>query len=506
MNDDQSQVRVRIAPSPTGNLHVGTAHTTIFNYLFARRNQGKFILRIEDTDLERSDKKFEEDIIAGLKWLGIIWDEGPMQDGSEKGEHGPYRQTKRNVIYQKYLQLLLKEGKAFYCFHTEEDLETERKEQLATKTVLMHVCKDWRDFPLEDAEKKLKFGNNAIIRFKMPQESPETPSNYQVSFTDLIRNQQIHFFARLLGDFSLAKSLELPLYNFAVVVDDYEMKITHVIRGDDHIPNTSKQVLIAKALGWTIKDEIGNDVPPWKYAHLPLLLGSDRSKLSKRHGATSISQYRSEGYLPYAIFNYLALLGWNPGTDQEIFSLEELIKEFSLEKVQKAGAIFDITKLDWMNGEYIRKKSTAELRELACPYLTKFSQDKNEYIEQILTLERPRLKKFSELPEKIDYFFIEPKYDKSLLIWKSMSNEDVKNSLINAQKIIETISEDNWNKEYIETIFLAEGKNYQNRGELLWPLRVAISGKKASPGPFDILTILGQETAIKRIQKAISML
>jgi glutamyl/glutaminyl-tRNA synthetase len=242
------------------------------------------------------------------------------------------------------------------------------------------------------------------------------------------------------------------------------------------------------------------------YAHVPLLLGADRSKLSKRHGATSMDEYRMLGYLPEAMFNYLALLGWNPGTEQEIFSFDELVKEFSLEKVQKAGAIFDVTKLDWMNGEYIRKKTLSELRLHAMPYIESFPGTSHEYVEQILALEQPRLKKLSELPEKIDYFFEEPRFNSALLVWKKMSSEAVRQSLVYSQKIIENIADKDWNKEYMETVFFKECEKYNSRGELLWPLRVALSGKKASPSPFEILYVLGRNRSLQRIQNAAAML
>lgn len=465
MADNTQTVRLRMAPSPTGNLHVGTAHTALFNYLFARHNNGKFILRIEDTDLERSDKKFEVDIIDGLSWLGITSDE-PVT-----------RQTLRTDLYRKFLDSMVSSGRAFFCSHTKEELDEERKTQMANHQSPHHVC-DARDKDLKDG----------IIRLRNDAKDP-------IVFEDIVRGS-ISFDPNALGDFSLAKDINTPLYNFAVVIDDNDMQISHVIRGEDHIANTPKQILIQKALGMNTP----------QYAHMPLLLGTDRSKLSKRHAATSVSDYRNLGYLPDAMFNYLALLGWNPGTDKEIFSLDELIREFSLEKVQKAGAIFDVIKLDWMNGEYIRKKSPAELRELARPYLAEFSQDKNEYVDGVLTLEQPRLKKLSELSEKTDYFFKEPKFDISLLGWKSMNAEDIKKSLTHAQTIIEQIPESNWNKEYIEQVFLKECEIYKNRGELLWPMRVALSGKKASPGPFEILAILGKNVSVSRIQKAIVML
>ena len=432
-----SKVRTRIAPSPTGFLHVGTARTALFNYLFAKHEGGEFVLRIEDTDPERSDKKYEKDIIEGLKWLGIDWDEF-------------YRQSERVDLHKKYLKKLIDIGAAYIS----QEKEGERKE---------------------------------VVRFKN--------SGKKIVFEDSIRGK-IEFDTLELGDFIIAKSENEPLYNFAVVVDDAEMEISHVIRGEDHISNTPKQILLQEALNF--KTPI--------YAHPPLILGSDKSKLSKRHGATSVTEYREAGYLPDALFNFMALLGWNPGTEQELFSREELVKVFSLDKVQKAGAIFDTRKLDWMNGEYIRKKSPRELLELASPFLGDFIKNKPEtFLEKIITLEQPRLKKLSELSERTDYFFKEPEYDNELLRWKNMSNDDIKNSLETAKSILQSVDENAFTKENLEKIFLS-ASGEKNRGELLWPLRVALTGRKASPGPFDIMEILGQKTSILRLNSAIDKL
>ncbi|OGF61159.1 glutamate--tRNA ligase [Candidatus Giovannonibacteria bacterium RIFCSPHIGHO2_01_FULL_45_33] len=457
------RVKTRMAPSPTGFLHVGTARTAIFNFLYARHMGGEFILRIEDTDVGRSEKHFEEDIVDGLKWLGIDWD----------GEIT--RQSERIDIYEKYIKKLLDEDKAFYCPHSEEELERERKSQLWDKKSPRHVC-DARD----------KKANTGLIRFK-------NDAFEDITFTDEIRGE-LSFDPQLLGDFSLAKDLRTPLYNFAVVVDDATMEISHVIRGEDHISNTPKQILLENALGFSRP----------VFAHLPLILGSDRSKLSKRHGATSLTEYKHVGYLPEAFFNFMAILGWNPGGEQEIFSKEELIKIFSLERVQKAGAIFDITKLDWMNGEYIRGKSPKEISECLKEAGISFGSraSKSEYLEKVIVLEQPRLKKLSELPEKTDYFFKEPEYDVALLKWKQMNNNQIKFSLETAKEMLQAVSEKSFNKENLEKMFLE--KAGKDRGELLWPLRVALSGKKASPSPFEIMEILGREESIKRVQGAIN--
>ncbi|MDO8600877.1 MAG: glutamate--tRNA ligase [bacterium] len=473
----EKPVRVRIAPSPTGPLHIGTARTALFNYLFAKKFGGHFILRIEDTDLERSDKKYEKDIFDGLAWLGIDADESPEKGG----KYGPYRQSERIGTYKKYLGKLLADGAAFYCLHSEQELSAEKETLMAEKKPLAHWC-EFRDVPLADAETKL--GQSHVIRFK-------TPHNQKIVFKDIIRGE-LSFDSELIGDFSIAKDIDVPLYNFAVVIDDAEMKISHVIRGEEHISNTPKQLLLMVALGF---EKPG-------YAHLPLILGTDRSKLSKRRGATSVIDYKNEGYLPEALFNFMALLGWNPGDEREILSKEELKNEFSLEKIQKSGAIFDITKLDWMNGEYIRKKSTEDLVALCLPYLEKIIAPEllhatSYKLQTIIALEQPRLKKLSEIGERVEYFFKQPEYDKELLRWKKMSDTDISASLEKSEKIItqfkSTITKTEIEKEFLKEI--GDG----DKGIILWPLRVALTGKKASPSPFEILEIMERDVALERI-------
>ncbi|OHA12859.1 MAG: glutamate--tRNA ligase, partial [Candidatus Tagabacteria bacterium RIFCSPLOWO2_01_FULL_39_11] len=331
-----------------------------------------------------------------------------------------------------------------------------------------------------------------------------------IKFNDLIRGE-IEFDAALLGDISIAKDEKIPLYNFAVVVDDYEMKISHVIRGEDHISNTPKQILIQEALGFYRP----------LYAHLPLILGSDRSKLSKRHGAVSLNEYRKEGYLPEAMVNFTAMLGWNPGGDREIFSMKELIKEFSLEKIQKSGAVFNIDKLDWLNGYYIRQMPVEKLTEICTPYIEdikaqnaklktqnhslKLKTDFN-YIKKVVKLEQPRLKKLSEIGERTEYFFRTPVYNKEILRWKEMSDQEIINSLKRSKKIIFNFQFSIFKKGKIEEVFLKEAEKFKDKGELLWPLRVALSGRKTSPGPFEIAAILGKKETLKRLSNAIEIL
>ncbi|MBI2053382.1 MAG: glutamate--tRNA ligase [Candidatus Sungbacteria bacterium] len=486
-----SDIRVRFPPSPTGLLHVGNARTALFNYLFAKKYGGTLVFRFEDTDRARSKVEYEKDILDGLRWLGIEQDEG-LEKG---GPYEPYRQSERTDNYERYLRELLKDGKAFYCFHSEAELEEEGKRLLHEKKAPIHACV-YRDLSLSEAEDRIKSGaSDHIVRFK-------TPAGRQIAFTDLIRGE-LSFASDLIGDFSIARSLRDPLYHFAVVVDDCEMKISHVIRGEDHIANTPKHILLGEALGFPIPH----------YAHLPLILGPDRSKLSKRHGATSVIEYKEQGYLPEALFNFMALVGWSPGQDREILSREELISEFSLERVQKSGAIFDFQKLDWMNGEYIRTKATSELAMLCKSYLEKAGLLKNqesriknqaEYIEKVIALEQPRLKKLSEIAERVSYFFHTPDYDPELLRWKQMTPDATKAGLKRSEellaKLAESVSRAELEGAFLDTIGAGD------KGSILWPLRVALTGRKASPGPFEVMEILGVKESLARVRTAIEKL
>jgi len=482
------EVRVRIAPSPTGYFHIGSARTALFNYLFAKKHEGSFVLRIEDTDTERSFPEFEKDIMEGLKWLGLDWSEGPDIDG----DHGPYRQSERKDIYSDYLEKLLAQDKAYYCFCSGEELETQKQYQMSIGEAPKYSGK-CAGLPKETVKKYLKEKKSSIIRFRVPAK--------KVSFNDLIRGE-LEFDSNLMGDMVIAKDLSSPLYNFSVVIDDFEMKISHVIRGEDHIPNTPKQILLQEALG--LNQPI--------YAHLPLILGSDRSKLSKRHGAVSVASYKKEGYLAEAIINFIAFLGWNPGDDREIYSLPALVKEFELEKVQKGGAVFNIKKLDYLNGFYIRKKSPERLAELCLPYLEEKGLIKKEtidlnYLKSIISINQERLKKLSEIVELGDFFFKEKlDYDKSLLKWKEMTDEEIKDSIDKLEKIFSKIKSGDWNKKNLESLVMPKAEKMGDRGILLWPLRAALSGKKSSAGPFEIAEILGRGKTLQRLQEAKSLL
>ncbi len=503
------EVRTRYAPSPTGPLHLGGARTALFNYLLAKQNQGTFILRIEDTDKERSKKEWETDIIKSLTWLGVVWDEGPTTENEKEiGEYGPYHQSKRKKIYEKYLNKLYNEGFLYWCFCEKEELEAQKQEQLSRGEAPRYRGK-CHSLKKEEIEKLQKEGKRGVLRFKTPAKI--------IQIKDLIR-EKIDFDTSLLGDFVVARDFSTPLYNLAVVIDDFEMKITHVVRGEDHISNTPKQMLLQEALGF----------PHPKYAHIPLILNKDRSKLSKRQGGLTIKEFREDGYLPEALVNFMVLLGWNPGTDQEMFLLEDLIKNFSLEKIQKAGAILNIERLNFVNGYYIRNLSIGELVERCVPFLIKAgliqkvtSDDEIvlkykiketeelidiNYLKKVVALFQERIKKLSEIGELSDFLFKdEINYNKELLLWKDYSKDHIKNGLKKAFDVLSSLSEERWNLENIKTDLLNEAEKLENRGVLLWPTRVALSGKEASPPPFEIAEVLGKEKTLKRLEKAINL-
>ncbi|KAJ0976147.1 hypothetical protein J5N97_018112 [Dioscorea zingiberensis] len=332
------EVRVRFAPSPTGNLHVGGARTALFNYLFARSKGGKFILRIEDTDLERSTRKSEEAVLNDLSWLGLDWDEGP----GAGGEYGPYRQSERNYLYKQYAEKLLNSENAYRCFCSNEELEQMKETAKQMQLPPVYTGK-WATASEEEVQKELEKGTPYTYRFRVPKEG-------RVKIEDIIRGE-VSWGLDTLGDFVILRSNGQPVYNFCVTVDDATMRISHVIRAEEHLPNTLRQALIYKALGF----------PMPSFAHVSLILAPDRSKLSKRHGATSVGQFREMGYLPQAMVNYLALLGWGDGTENEFFTIDQLVEKFSINRVNKSGAIFDSTKLRWMNGQHLRALPSEEL-------------------------------------------------------------------------------------------------------------------------------------------------
>ncbi len=471
----KAPIRVRIAPSPTGYLHLGTVRTALFNYLFAKKHGGKFVVRIEDTDTARSLPMYETNILEGLEALGLSWNEGP----DVGGPYGPYRQSERTDIYSKYLKQLLDEEKAFWCFCSKEVLEEERKAMLVTGIAPRYggTCR-------ELTPKQQKEGTDGVIRLKVPL-------NTTISFQDKIRGS-IDINTDTISDFVIAKSIEEPLYNFAVAVDDAHMNITHIIRGEDHISNTPKQILIQKALGF--------DTP--EYIHLPLVLAPDRSKLSKRNLETSLDEYLQMGYLPQAMLNFLALIGWNPGNNKEILSLDEMEAAFNLKHIQKGGGAFNIEKLDWFNAHYIKTLSASELAERMSPHIPQEWKEQKSTLKKAVAIVKERMKRLGEFKELAEFFFNLPTYKSELLVWKTMSLKEVSKSLSITHEILQDLDAKRFTKKHIEEAIMpiTEGRG---RGEVLWPLRVALSGQKNSPGPFEIADALGKQETLHRITAAI---
>lgn len=452
------KVVTRFAPSPTGFMHMGSVRTALFCYLFARQHKGEFLLRIEDTDTVRSKKEFDVAILDAMKWLGLNYD----------NHNHVMRSSERGAVYRKRIEQLIETGNAY-------------------------VSRE--DVILESSHSDKTQGRRAeVIRFKNPNKS--------VTFTDLVRGD-VTFDTTELGDFIIAKSLEEPVFHLAVAVDDYEMGITHVIRGEDHISNTSRHILIFEALG----------APIPTFAHLPLVLAPDRTKLSKRkHGEiVSLEYYRKLGYLPEAIINFMALIGWNPGSDREIFSLAELVKEFDLSKVQKGGAIFNIEKLNWFNKQYLAKCSPEQtiLHLKNFVPADKFSVLENHYALAALMVERvSALGELQGLFEagEFDYFFAEPKYDKSVLLWKGKGDwQQIKVRLVAVTALLETVKEVSFTKEGVREVVWPYAEK-EGRGEVLWPFRVALSGKEKSPDPFSLAGAFGKLETIKRLKVAINLL
>lgn len=475
-------VRVRFAPSPTGHLHIGGARTALFNLLFARRHGGTFILRIEDTDLKRSSYESEEVIIRDLQWLGIDWDEGVVKGG----EFGPYRSTERRHIYKEYVDKLLKEGKAYYCYCTPEELEEERKNLLKKGQMPRYMGK-CRCLSPEEIKAFEEQGRKPVIRFKVPDDQ-------LIVVDDMVRGK-VEFDSSGIGDFVIVKSDGIPVYNFAVVIDDYLMKITHVIRGEEHLSNTPRQILIYDALGMEIP----------KFAHVSLILGKDRTKMSKRHGATWVEQYRDEGYLPEAIINFLALLGWSPESEQEIFSMEELCRQFSLDRVAKNPAVFDIDKLKWMNGHYIRNSSTERITEMAIPYLLKAgyikerdAEERFSWLNDIVDAVKESVTVVSEVAEKTRLFFedfVSPEDDEAREVLK----QDHIPHLIEVfrEKVKQAPEVD---EGFLNRVFKEIQKETGIKGrKLFMPVRVLLTGQTHGPELGRILMILGKNSILKRL-------
>ncbi len=448
MSYQQQHVVTRFPPSPTGKLHIGNARTALFNYLFAKNQGGKIILRFEDTDRARSKKEYEENILDALSWLGMEFAE-------------TYRQSERTSIYRKYLEKLVSSNAAYISDET------------------------------DTAGKK-----SSVIRFRNP--------NTTITFNDLIRGD-ITFDTKDLNDFIIARSIDDPIYHFAVVVDDFEMGLTHIIRGEDHISNTPRQILIQEAIG----------APRPIYAHLPLILSKDRSKLSKRSNAIATTDYRELGYLPEAVINYLALLGWNPGTEQEIFTIKELIQQFDIGKIQKGGAVFDIEKLNWINKEHIKKLPRETYARLIEPYLPQslleHTQNK-EKLERLIPLMQEKTVILCDVKTQFEqgdyaYFFSDPApYDINNLMWKDQKIPQITaEKLSKVFEILLQIPRENFSEISVkEKIW--DFATIAGRGTILWPMRYALSGRERSPDPFSLSAVLGKEETLSRIKNAITLL
>lgn len=461
----QSQIRARYAPSPTGPHHIGGARTALFTWLFARSQGGQFVLRIEDTDQERSKSEFEEDIKNTLTWLGIDWDEF-------------YRQSERLNLYEEHLRKLLNDGWIYYCFCTKEELEAERQGMMAQGQAPKYSGR-CRHLSPEEVESKLKAGDGHVLRLKMPET--------KLTFKDLIRGQ-ISFDTSLIGDVIIAKDFNQPLYNFAVVVDDALMNVTHVIRGEEHISNTPVQIVATQALKFNLP----------QFAHLPLILNPDRSKMSKRFADTSVKEYIDRGYLQEAMVNFLAYLGWHPKEDREVMTLEEIIKEFDLKRVQKGGAVFNPEKLDWLNSYYLK---TLPLEALL-PVAQKFVPPDWKLTPATLASVRTRITNLGELKDLIGFYFQLSDYPENLLQWKNNSPTVTAADLVRGLELVSVVPENQFNQKFLEESLMA-AVSRENRGDILWPLRVALSGLKASPGPFEIMEALGKEESIRRINLAV---
>lgn len=485
-----SDIRVRFAPSPTGYLHIGGARTALFNWLFARANKGKLVLRIEDTDTERYKEDSVRQIISSLKWLGIDWDEGPEVGG----ETGPYYQSDRLDIYQKYINQLLDEDKAYYCFCTPEDLEKAREIQRKRKLPFRYA-RTCRHFTREEAEKKIAAGEPYSIRLKIPESGTLTVN-------DLIHGR-VDFDLKQFDDYVIVKSNGIPTYNFAVVIDDHLMGMTQVLRAEEHLSNTPKQILLYKALGFE---------PP-QFGHMSMILAPDRSKLSKRHGATSVEEFRDKGYLAEAIINYLTLLGWSPEDNQEIITPEESVAQFDMAKMSRKAAIYDTKKLTWINGQYLNSLPLERIVAEAKPFFISaglvteewFENEENAaYFTKLIEVVRVRVKTLVEVVDASTYFFKDfAEYDEKG-VRKHFKPESLELLKICRDKVAE-VSEADFTEEGLDKLYteITEAQGVK-LGKAIHPTRLALTGRTVSPGMFDVMVLLGKEKCLERMDKALA--
>lgn len=483
----EKKLKVRFAPSPTGPFHIGGARSALFNWLVARHADGTFLVRIEDTDLKRSTKESEENIKDSLKWLGMNWDEG-IDVG---GPHGPYRQTERLDLYKKEVQRLLDEGKAYYCYCSAEELEKSRKAQLdAGKTPIYD--EHCRHLTEEEKAKYEAEGRKPVVRLKVRKDGV-------FAFDDMVRGH-VEFQAAGVGDFIIMKSDGIPVYNFAVVIDDAFMEVTHVIRAEEHLSNTPRQLAIYEALGYK---------PP-KFGHISLILGEDHKKMSKRHGATSVTEYRNMGYLPEAVVNYLALLGWTPKGEQEIFTEEELIKQFSMKRVSSNDAVFDINKLNWINFQYMKKMDADQLYDLIVPFLVKagyveesVTEEKKDWLKKVIWFMKDHIYFAGQAADELRFFFedMPALTDEAILsIMKAETSGKLLKAFIEDLKALET-----FDQAEIKKCFNACMKAQGIKGKAAYePTRIALTGVTQGPGMFEMMELFGREKTMDRLEAALA--
>jgi len=478
------EIRVRMAPAPTGRFHIGSARTTLHNWLFARHHAGKFILRIEDTDQARSSRENAEDILDAIRWLGLDWDEGPEVGG----EYGPYFQSQRLERYREAAQRLLEEGKAYPCFCTREELEARRKE-MQRQGQPPRYDRRCRSLSPEERAKLEAAGRPKAIRFALPEEGV-------VAWEDLVRGH-VAFENAALDDFVLVKSDGYPSYLLACAVDDAAMRISHVLRGEDLISGTPRQIHVYQALG----------LPLPRFVHLPLLLGPDRAKLSKRHGATALADYRDQGYLSDAVVNFIALLGWSPGDDREVLSREELIEAFSIDGIGKSGAVFDMEKLGWMNGVYLREMPPEDYVAAGRPFLERAGLPAggfgDEYVTAALTLEQERAKTLGELPALTEFFFRDPASYEEKGEKKWFRREGAAKLLAAVKAALAGL--ETFDASSVEgAIRGAADAAGEKPGPAIHSTRLAVTGRTAGPGLFELLSVLGKERALGRLERALA--
>lgn len=482
---NMNQVRTRFAPSPTGFVHVGSIYTALFAYAFAKKNKGQFVLRLEDTDRERFVPEAEEVLYDGLSWVGLMPDEG----SKEGGEFGPYRQSERLIIYQQYAKQLVTQGLAYYAFESAEELEKMRADQVAQGLPPKYDRRALQLSP-EEVERRLTVGDSYVIRLKVPE-------GQSLSFTDVVRGE-INFQTDGLDDQILLKSDGYPTYHLAVVVDDHLMEVSHVIRAEEWIPSTPKHVLLYRAFGWNLP----------VYAHLPIIRNPDKSKMSKRHGHADLRWYRQEGFLPEALLNYLGLLGWSHPEEKEKFDLEEFIREFSLERIKPSSPTFDLEKMTWLNGVWIRELEIGKLVDQLIAFHPEFANEDGEYLQAIVSLEQERTHTFKEFVDKTKFFFAEELvYSKDVLIHGEVGEDGKsKEVLQKALTVVQNVSE--WTVVGLEQGFeglLSEFSAYKKK-DILMTVRGAVSAQTATPPLFDTLFVLGKDRCLNRLSSSISFL